>query len=122
MVLHVAGLADRFVVLHDVRLSSQDTVTVKTTEVFQMPVLTLSLSVLITEDQLITSATPWLLAVSIVASTVKFTLFPEVDHVHQQFFAGAAYEAGRVPQFVISSSFSIHGRGAKMHGLLAVIA
>lgn len=122
MVLHVAGLADRFVVLHDVRLSSQDTVTVKTAEVFQMPVLTLSLSILITEDQLITSGTPWLLAVSIVSSTVQFTLFPEVDHVHQQFFAGAAYEAGRVPQFVIAGSFSIHGRVAKTHGLLAVIA
>lgn len=122
MVLHVAGLADRFVVLHDVRFSSQDTITVKTAEVFQMPVLTLRLSVLITEDQLITPGTPWLLAVSVVASTVQFTLFPEVDHVHQQLFAGAAYEAGRVPQFVVSGSFGVHSRVAEAHGLLAVTA
>lgn len=56
--LHVARLADRLVLLHDVRLSGKDAVTFKTAEVLQMPVLALSLSVLITEDQLWTD-TEW---------------------------------------------------------------
>ena len=50
--LHVAGLADRLVVLHNIGLSSQNTVTVEAAEVFQVPVLVLGLCVLITEDQL----------------------------------------------------------------------
>lgn len=52
VVPHVAWLADRLVILHDIRLSSKDAITLKAAEVLQMPVLTLSLSVLITEDQL----------------------------------------------------------------------
>lgn len=50
--LHVAGLADRFFILHDIRLSGKYAVTVETAEVLQMPVLALSQSVLVTEDQL----------------------------------------------------------------------
>lgn len=52
MVLHVARCADRFVVLHDVDFSSQNTVTVKAAEVLQVPVLPLGLSVFVTEDEL----------------------------------------------------------------------
>lgn len=52
IVLHVAGLADRFVIFHHVRLSSKDAIALKTAEVLQMPVLVLSLGVLITKDQL----------------------------------------------------------------------
>lgn len=57
MVLHVAGFANRLVVLHDVGLSSQHTVTVKTAEVLQVPIMALGLSVLITEDELETTHT-----------------------------------------------------------------
>ena len=52
VVLHVAGPADRLFILHHIRLTGEDAVTVETAEVLQMPVLFLSLSVLITEDQL----------------------------------------------------------------------
>ena len=52
MALHVAGLADRLVVLHDVGLPGQHAVTVKAAEVLQVPVLSLRLCVLITEDEL----------------------------------------------------------------------
>lgn len=52
VVLHVAGGAHGLVVLHDVRLPGEDTVTVKAAEVLQMPVLILGLRVLVTEDQL----------------------------------------------------------------------
>lgn len=57
MVLHVAGLADRLVLFHDVRLSSKNAIAVKTAEVLQVPVLALSLSVLITKDKLQKNAT-----------------------------------------------------------------
>lgn len=57
MVLHVAGLADRLVLFHDVRLSSKNAIAVKTAEVLQVPVLALSLSVLVTEDKLRKNAT-----------------------------------------------------------------
>lgn len=56
VVLHVAGFADRFIFLHDIRLSSKDAVALETAEVLQMPVLALSLSVLVTEDQLQTES------------------------------------------------------------------
>lgn len=52
VVFHVAGFADGLVVLHHISLSSQDAVTVETAEMLQMPVLSLRLSVFITEDQL----------------------------------------------------------------------
>lgn len=122
VILHVAGLADRFFILHDVRLSSQDAVTFKTAEVLQMPVLALSLSVLVTEDQLVTSSTTWLLAVSVVASAVQLAFLPEVDHVHQQFSAGAAHEASRVPHLVVAGPLGVHGRLTQTHRLLAVMA
>jgi len=57
VVLHVAGFANRLVFLHDVGLSSQHTVTVKTAEVLQVPIVALGLSVLITEDELETTHT-----------------------------------------------------------------
>lgn len=50
--LHVAWRANRFVILHDVRLPGKDAIAVEATEVLKMPVVSLSLSVLITEDQL----------------------------------------------------------------------
>lgn len=50
--LHVAWRANRFVILHDIRLPGKDAIAVETTEVLQMPVVALSLSVLVTEDQL----------------------------------------------------------------------
>lgn len=52
MVLEVARLAHRLVADHHVDLPSQDAVTVKAAEVFQMPVLVLCLGVLIAENQL----------------------------------------------------------------------
>lgn len=52
MVLHVAGLTHRLVLLHHVRLSGEDAIAVEAAEVLQVPVLTLGLSVFITEDQL----------------------------------------------------------------------
>lgn len=83
VVLHVAGFANRLLILHDVGFSSQHTVTVKTAEVLQVPIVALSLGVLIIEDELIASRTSRLLAVSIMAATVQLTLLPEIDHVHQ---------------------------------------
>lgn len=120
--LHVARLADRLVLLHDVSLSGEDAVTFKTAEVLQMPVLALSLSVLITEDQLITASTARLLAVSIVASTVQLALLPEVDHVHQQLVAGATHEACWVPHLVVAGPLSVDSWLAQTHRLLAVTA
>lgn len=38
IVLHVAGLTDWMILFHDISFPSQDTVTVKATEVLQMPV------------------------------------------------------------------------------------
>lgn len=52
VVLHVAGFANRLLVLHDIRLPSEDAVTVEAAEVLQMPVLALGLRVLIAKDQL----------------------------------------------------------------------
>ena len=52
MALHVAGLADRLFVLHNVGLPGQHAVTVKAAEVLQVPVLSLRLCVLVTEDEL----------------------------------------------------------------------
>lgn len=52
MVLHVAGLAHRLVIDHHVYLSSQDVVTVKAAEVFQVPVLIFCLGIFIAEYQL----------------------------------------------------------------------
>ena len=52
VVAHVAGFADRLVLLHDVGLPGQHAVAVKATEVLQVPVLILGLCVLVTEDQL----------------------------------------------------------------------
>lgn len=49
MVLHVAWFTDWLVIHHYVDFSSQNAVTVKTAEVFQMPVLTFCLSIFIAE-------------------------------------------------------------------------
>lgn len=54
--LHVARRANRFVILHHVRLPSKDAIAVEAAEVLQMPVVALGLSVLIAEDQLRTRA------------------------------------------------------------------
>lgn len=146
--LHVARRADRSVVLHDVRLPGEDAITVETAEVLKMPVVALSLSVLVTEDQLrthkctrafrggfrvlpkmipnsshlIAARASRLLAVAIVTSAVQLAFLPEVDHVHQQLFAGTAHEAGRVPQLVITGPLSVDGRLAQTHRLAAVLA
>lgn len=122
VVLHVARFADGLVVLHDVRLSSQDAVTVEAAEVLQVPVLSLSLSVLVTEDQLIAACTSWLLAVSVMASTVQLPFLPEVDHVHQQLIAGTAHETRWVPQLVVAGALGVDGRFTATHRLLAVTA
>lgn len=50
--LHVARRAHGLVVLHHVRLPSEDAVTVETAEVLQVPVVALGLRVLVAEDQL----------------------------------------------------------------------
>jgi len=52
MVLHVAGFADWLVIHHYIDFPSQNAITVKTAEVFQMPVLTFRLSIFIAEYQL----------------------------------------------------------------------
>lgn len=57
-----------------------------------------------------------------MTSTVQLAFLVEVDHVHQQLFAGAAHEAGRVPQLVVAGPLSVHGRLAQTHRLLAVVA
>lgn len=73
-------------------------------------------------SHLVTPCTPGLLAVSIVTAAVQLTLLPEVDHVHQQLFAGAADKAGRVPQLVVAGAFCVHCRFAPLHNLLTVVA
>lgn len=71
---------------------------------------------------LIAACTSRLLAVSIVASAVELAFLPEVDHVHQQLFAGTAHEAGWVPQLVITGPLSVDSRLAQTHWLPAVLA
>lgn len=73
-------------------------------------------------SHLIAACTSWLLAVSIVASAVQLAFLPEVDHVHQQLFAGTAHEAGWVPQLVITGPLSVDSRLAQTHWLLTVLA
>lgn len=57
-----------------------------------------------------------------MAAAVHLALLPEVDHVHQQLLAGAAHEAGRVPQLVVAGPLGVDGRLATGHRLLAVVA
>lgn len=71
---------------------------------------------------LVTASAARLLAVSVVAAAVHVALLPEVDHVHQQLFAGAAHEAGRVPHLVVAGPLGVDGRFAPSHRLLAVMA
>lgn len=71
---------------------------------------------------LITASAARLLAVSVVAAAVHVAFLPEVDHVHQQLFAGAAHEAGRVPHLVVAGPLCVDGRFAPSHRLLAVMA
>lgn len=52
VVLHVARLAHGLVADHHVDFPSEDVVTVKAAEVFQMPVLVFCLGILIAKDQL----------------------------------------------------------------------
>lgn len=52
MVLHVAWLAHRLVLLHDVGFPRQHAVAVEAAEMLQVPVLALGLRVLQAEDQL----------------------------------------------------------------------
>lgn len=73
-------------------------------------------------SRLITACTPRLLAVSVVASAVQLAFLPEVDHVHQQLFAGAAHEAGWVPQLVVTGPLGVDSRLAQTHRLPAVLA
>ncbi len=56
-----------------------------------------------------------------MASAVQLPFLPEVDHVHQQLGAGAAHEAGRMPQLVVAGSLGVDGGFAKTHRLLAVM-
>lgn len=71
---------------------------------------------------LVAAAAARLLAVAVVAAAVHLALLPEVDHVHQQLLAGAAHEAGRVPQLVVAGPLGVDGRLAAGHRLLAVVA
>lgn len=71
---------------------------------------------------LVTATTAWLLAVAIVAAAVHLALLPEVDHVNQQLLAGAAHEAGRVPQLVVAGPLGVDGRLTASHRLLAMVA
>lgn len=73
-------------------------------------------------SHLIAAGAPRLLAVPVVASTVQLAFLPEVDHVHQQLFAGTAHEAGWVPQIVVAGPLSVDGRLAPAHWLPAVLA
>ena len=52
MVLHIARFADRLFIHHNIDLSGQDRVTIKTAKMFQMPALTFCLGVLIAEYKL----------------------------------------------------------------------
>lgn len=73
-------------------------------------------------SHLVAASAARLLAVSVVAATEQLPLLPEVDHVHQQLAAGAAHEAGRVPQPVVAGTLGVDGRVALTHRLLAVVA
>lgn len=122
MILHVAGLAHGSVLHHHVDFPCKDAVAVKAAKMFQVPVLVLRLGILITEDQLITAGTAWFLTVTVMSTTVELPVLPEINHVHQEFTAGAADEASRVPQFIVASPFCIHGWVAFLHAQLAAVA
>lgn len=77
---------------------------------------------IISSSHLITASTSWLLAVSIVPSTVHLAFLPEVDHVHQQFVTATADEACWVPHLVITGPLSIDSWLTLTHGLLALMA
>uniref|UniRef100_A0A2D4IK30 Uncharacterized protein n=1 Tax=Micrurus lemniscatus lemniscatus TaxID=129467 RepID=A0A2D4IK30_MICLE len=119
MILHITGFADGLFINHDVDLSSQDTVAIKAAEMLQMPVLTFSFCVLIVENKLITTSTARFFTVTVVSATIEFSIFPEIDHIYQEFTAGAADKASRMPEFVISSSLSIHSWVTFFHILIA---
>lgn len=57
-----------------------------------------------------------------MASAVQLAFLPEVDHVHQQLFAGTAHEAGRVPQLVITGPLGVDRRLTQAHRLPTVLA
>lgn len=122
VILHVAGLAHRLVIDHHVYFASQDVVTVKAAEVFQMPILVFCLGILIAEYQLITAGTSGFLAVTVVSATEQLPILPEINHVDQQFRAGAADKTRWVPQFIIAGPLGIDGGVALLHAQLAAIA
>lgn len=71
---------------------------------------------------LITASTSGFLAVTVVSATVQLPILPEINHVDQEFLAGTADEASRVPQFIVASPFSIDGRVTCLHTQFAAVA
>lgn len=68
---------------------------------------------------LIAAGTAGLLTVTVVSAAEQLPVLPEIDHVNQEFRAGAAGEAGWVPQPVIASPLGVDGGLALLHEQLA---
>ncbi|KAG8142883.1 hypothetical protein E2320_006067 [Naja naja] len=102
MILHITGFADGLFINHDVDFSSQDTVAIKAAEMLQMPVLTFSF-------------TARFFTVTVVSATIEFSIFPEIDHIYQEFTAGAADKASRMPDL-----FVFHGSNCTGGSFLAI--
>uniref|UniRef100_A0A2D4IG77 Uncharacterized protein n=1 Tax=Micrurus lemniscatus lemniscatus TaxID=129467 RepID=A0A2D4IG77_MICLE len=89
---------------HDVSLPTQGLLTFKAAEMAHVPVTALGFCALICKDDLITSFTSRLEALSMVAPTVDFALLVEVDQVNEELPTRGTNKALGVPAGTMPSS------------------
>lgn len=93
----VAAAAVRSALSHDVSLTAQRSLALKTAEVLHVPVSCLCLRTFIRQNNLIAGLAARLQPLSVVPAAVDLSFLEEVDQIHQQLAAGGALETLRVP-------------------------
>lgn len=104
----VAGAAVWPTLSHDVALTAQRDLTLKTTEVLHVPVSSLCLRTFICQNNLITGLAAGLEPLSVMAAAVNLSVLVEVDQINQQLAAGGTLETLRVPAAAVSRPTGKH--------------
>lgn len=104
----VAGAAVWTTLSHNVALTAQRNLTLKTTEVLHVPVSPLCLRAFICQNNLITGLAAGLEPLSVMPAAVNLSVLIEVDQINQQLTAGGTLETLRMPAAAVSRPTGKH--------------
>lgn len=104
----VAGAAVRSTLSHDVTLTAQRSLALKTTEVLHVPVSPFCLCTFICQNNLIAGLAAGLEPLSVVPAAVDLSVLEEVNQIDEQLAAGGTLETLRVPTAAVSCPTGKH--------------